>query len=118
MNQRAERANAELSAHLSQIAREPNLAFTNLLQVAVFAMNRRTWGNPYSYAAIVIHEALAQQFGITHAPLIQGRRIQRGELANIYLALRTHSGEELSQAAQRAWRALYGVDLPPLTPME
>lgn len=118
VNRLAERANAELSAHLSQIAREPNLAFTNLLQVAVFAMNRRTWGNPYSYAAVVIHEALAQQFGITHAPLIQDRRIQRGELANIYLALRAHSGEELSQAAQRAWRALYGVDLPPLTPME
>ena len=118
VNRRAERTNAELSAHLSQIAREPQLAFTNLLQVAVFAMNRRTWGNPYSYAAIVIHEALAQQFGIAHAPLIQDRRIQRGELANIYLALRTHTGAELSQAAQRAWHALYGVDLPPLTPIE
>jgi hypothetical protein len=79
-------------------------------------MNRRTWGNPYSYAAIVIHEALAQQFGIAHGPLVQGGRIQRGELANIYLALRTHSGEALSQAALRAWHALYGIDLPPLVP--
>jgi hypothetical protein len=116
VNQLAERTNAELSAHLSQVAREPQLAFTNLLQVAVFAMNRRTWGNPYSYAAIVIHEALAQQFGIAHGPLVQGGRIQRGELANIYLALRTHSGEALSQAALRAWHALYGIDLPPLVP--
>jgi hypothetical protein len=114
VNHLAERANAELSAYLSQVAREPARAAGHLVFVSTFVMSRDSWGMPETYAALVIFESLARELGLVPAELVVAGRVVRGEIARLFLAMRARSGEELSAAAQRAWRALYGVELPPL----
>jgi len=117
VNRLAERSNAELSAYLSQVAREPERARSHLVQISRFVMNRDAWGMPESYAALVIFETLARELGISHGALVVARRIQRGELAAIFLAARGRSGAEIAGAASRSWSELYGVELPPLEPL-
>lgn len=114
VNRRAERANAELSAYLSQIARSPEQARTSLLHVASFVMDRNAWSRPEAYAALVVLESLANAAGVEHGPLVVARRVVRGEIAAIYGALRGRS--DLSALASRAWTALYGAPLAELTP--
>jgi hypothetical protein len=111
-NRRAERANAELSAYLSQIAQRPDLAWTSLVHVASFMMNRHSWGMPEAYMAVALFEALADDAGIAHPPLIADRRIDRGAAAHIYAELHD---EELSPLAARAWQRLYAAQLPHIT---
>ncbi len=114
VNVRAERANAELSAYLSQIARRPTMARTSLIHVAGFAMDRNSWRMPEAYAAIALFEALARERGVAHEPLVASRRIQRAQIARIYGALRELDGEALSALAARTWTRLYGSELSPM----
>ncbi|MCA9606247.1 MAG: hypothetical protein KC619_11660 [Myxococcales bacterium] len=115
VNRRAERANAELSAYLSQIARRPAMARTSLIHVASFLMSRDAWRMPEAYAGVALFEAMANEAGIEHAPLIARRRIVRAEVARIYGELRQrYDGEGLSALAGRTWAALYGATLTPI----
>lgn len=116
VNRRAERANAELSAYLSQVARRPAMARTSLIHVASFLMNRDAWRMPEAYAGVALFEAMADEAGIEHAPLIARRRIVRAEVARIYGLLRErHDGEGLSALAGRTWATLYGATLTPVS---
>jgi hypothetical protein len=118
VNHLAERSNAELSAYLSQVAREPERALTNLVHVVSFAMSRDEWGRPESYAALVIFESLAHELGIGHGEFVQGRRVTRSEIAHVYGSIRGHTGEAIATAATHAWATLYGAELPPLDEVE
>jgi len=111
VNRRAERANAELSAYLCQIATRPALAWTSLVHVASFIMSRPSWGMPEAYAAVALFEGLADEAGIAHGPLIARRRIDRGETARIYGELRARGTEDLAGLARRTWASLYGEEL-------
>jgi len=111
VNRRAERANAELSAYLCQIATRPALAWTSLVHVASFIMSRPSWGMPEAYAAVALFEGLADEAGIAHGPLIARRRIDRGAAARIYGELRARGPEELAPLARRTWASLYGEEL-------
>jgi hypothetical protein len=42
------------------------------------------------------------------------RRVDRRALAELHLALRERSGEELARAAEDLWAELFGRELPPL----
>ena len=114
VNLRAERANAELSAYLSQIARRPALAWTSLIHVASFLMSRPSWRMPEAYAAVALFESIATEAGIEHTSLIAGREIVRAEASRIYGELRSLGAEELSRLAGRTWARLYGSELPEL----
>lgn len=113
VNRRAERANAELSAYLSQVARGPEHARTSLLHVASFLMARDNWNMPEAYAALVVFSSLADAAGIEHGPLVVARRVVRSEVAAIYGAVRGRA--DLADLAGRAWARLYGSELPTLT---
>jgi hypothetical protein len=117
VNRLAERSNAELSAYLSQVAREPDRARSRLVHIARFVMDRDLWGMPESYAALVIFEAIAAELAVVHGELVVGRGIRRSEIAAIFLAARARSGAEVAQAARAAWRRLYGLELPALEPV-
>ncbi len=114
VNHLAERSNAELSAYLSQVAREPDRVLTNLVHVVSFPMSRHDWTRPESYAALVIFEELARELGISHGDFVVDRRVVRAEIAHVYGSIRGHTGAAVATAAQRAWATLYGVSLPPL----
>ena len=77
-------------------------------------MKRRQWGRVESYASIALFEAMALAAGIEHTPLVQGRRIDRSEIARIYGELRSRSEESLVQVASSAWSQLYESELQPI----
>ena len=114
VNHLAERSNAELSAYLSQIARDPARARSHVVQVSTFVMARDAWGMPETYAAVVIFEQLARELGIEPGEIIRSPNVVRAEIARLFLAIRAHSGQEVADASRRAWQGLYGVELPPL----
>ena len=114
VNRLAERANAELSAYLSQVAREPGRVMTNLVHIIGFPMSRHDWNRPESWAALVIFESLAHELGISHGDFVVDRRIVRAQIARVYQSIRGHTGPAIAEAAQRAWAALYGTPLPSL----
>jgi len=114
VNDMAERSNAELSAYLSQVAREPDRVLTNLVHVVSFPMSRHDWNRPETYAALVIFETLAQELGISHGDFLVDRRIVRAQIARVYGSIRGHTGTAVAEAAQRGWASLYGVPLPSL----
>lgn len=109
---RAARPCAELSAYLSEIARQPELARTNLALIAQHLLDRTHWGRAESYAALVIVGAIADALQLPHdlrAP------IDRGELTRILIALFETPGPVLSDAATRAWTELFQRPFPELT---
>lgn len=114
VNRLAERANAELSAYLSQVARDPERPLTTLVHILGFVMQRDAWGRPESYASLVLLASLADALGIEHDDLVRNRNVMRGEIARVYIVLRAHPRAEIASAAGRAWSALYGESLPQL----
>lgn len=112
VNHLAERANAELSAYLAQIARGDVQTRTVLLHVASFLFDRESWAMPEAYAAVIVFSSLAAAANVPHGPLVSGRSVVRSEIAAIYLALRTRT--DLSEVAARAWTTLYGTTLATL----
>lgn len=114
VNHLAERSNAELSAYLSQVAREPDRVMTNLVHIVSFPMSRHDWNRPESYAALVIFETLAHELGISHGDFIVDRRVVRAQIARVYGSIRGHTGPAIAGAARHGWAALYGTELPAL----
>ncbi len=73
---------------------------------------------PEAYAAVALFESIAEEAGVEHRSLIEGRRIVRAQVARIYGELRSRSAEELSALAGRTWARLYGSELPALVLVE
>ena len=111
----ASRALAELSAYLSELARDPVTPKVNLSQIAQFLIDARQWGTAECYAAIVAFEQLASNLGMPNPRIVVDREIQRARVADIYLALTDLSADELRSAATRLWEQLFARELPPMT---
>ena len=105
VNRRAEGANAELSAYLSQVAQTPLRSRATLIQILSFVMDPKSWGTRESYAAIALFEALARAAEIPHGDLVEDRRIVRASFAEIYGAIRQR--QDVAEIAQTAWEKLY-----------
>jgi len=111
----ADRARAELSAYLSELARDPRTGRVGLGALARFVFDRQHHGVPECYAAIVILEGLADTLGLPReAPLIAGRAVNRRAAARLYLALAAQPPERLRDAARRLWEKLFASPLPDL----
>jgi hypothetical protein len=114
VNPLAERANAELSAYLSEIARDATIARANLALLVRNLFDVRLWGTPECYAALVVLEGLADRAGIAHGSVVVGHGIDRGQVARLHLALASRPDEALRTSAEQLWAELYGRALPGL----
>lgn len=114
-NPRASRAVAELSAYLSELAREPGVVKMNLALLSRHVLARHNWGSPECYAALVIFAGLADALGLAHRPFIEGRRIDRQSVAFAFLEIRERDGAAITAAATELWAELFGRPLPQLT---
>lgn len=110
----AARASAELSAYLSEIARDAELSKTNLALLSRHLFERRRWGTAESYAALVITAELAQELSLVFDDLLRSHAIDRDEVARVLGLLLERPGPELAAAAQRAWSRLYRRPFPEL----
>ncbi|MCP4447993.1 MAG: hypothetical protein GY811_22060 [Myxococcales bacterium] len=110
----ASSAVAEMSAYLSELARDPLTPRTNLTLLARYLLNRGAWGMGESYAALVIFEGLAAELGIDHEPLVVSRRIDRAVVAQLYMAYTALDPDTLQDASMTLWARYFQTDLPVL----
>lgn len=106
------RAALELSAYLSEIARDERTAGTNLAMAARFALSADQFGTPESYAILVILDELGEEAGVAREPL--GRVVRRGRIAGRVVDLLDLPPDSLRAAARRTWERLFERPLPPL----
>jgi hypothetical protein len=109
----ADHCRNELSAYVSQIANDPITPKTTYFHLASFAFDRRMWGTPESYAAVIISEALARHLAPDQrvAPVIHDGYIDRLRLIDLAQLIAATEPELLHAAARDTWHDLYGEDL-------
>jgi hypothetical protein len=113
-----ERARAELSAYLGEIARDERTPRLGLTMIARFAFDKGRWGSSESFAAVVIVDGLARQLGMPVPALLVKNEIDRSALAKLYLALTDVPPDRLRATARTLWAKLFGAPLAPLARAE
>jgi hypothetical protein len=108
-------ARDEMSAYLAQLARTPALARTSLAMIARFLLDRHLWGGAECDGALVIVAGLARELGLPAEPLLVQHFVDRGAVARALLAIFSRPPAEVSDAAARLWKSLYGVQLAQLS---
>ena len=104
-----QRARAELSAYLSQIASDPITPQLALWNLAQLGFNKERWSSAESYVAVVVIVGLARELGIkTTGTVIHDGHIDRNRLAELAVPLAAESDDALRTAARRLWHELYG----------
>jgi hypothetical protein len=109
-----ERARAELSAYLSQIANDPVTPHMALWNLAHHAFTASMAGTPEAIAGALILEGLARHRGIKATePVIQPLTlaIDRTRLAEIAVPLARLSDDQIRWLARRLWDELYDEPL-------
>ncbi|MFT7582044.1 MAG: hypothetical protein ACI9MR_003725 [Myxococcota bacterium] len=103
----------ELSAYLSEVARDPAWSKLSLTLLARFVLDPSGRSAEW-YAAHLILDGLAAELGVSARARVDGRVIPR-RAAEVYLALMDAGDEALADAAKTVWRAWFGTNLPTLT---
>lgn len=108
------RSQAELSAYLAELARDPHTLGTNLGVLAQFLIVPEHRASAECYAAVVIFEELARTLGIEGLPLVMAGEIDHARVTRVYLALTDVPPARLRHAARALWEAWFGRPLPEL----
>jgi hypothetical protein len=111
-----ERARAELSAYLSQIANDPHTPHMALWNVAHHAFTASMTGTPESIAGALIIEGLARHLDVRAiGPVIQPNLVvDRDLLAELARPLTRLSGQQLQALAHALWDELYDEPVTPI----
>lgn len=107
----------ELSAYASQLANDPLTPRTAYFQLVNFAFERRLWGTPESFAAVILSERLAAHLTPGGGPpleVIHDGAIDRARLAGMARTVTAASPDALRAAARATWRDLYDEDYTPI----
>jgi hypothetical protein len=111
----AARARSEMSAYLSQIARDERTTKSDATLALRFLLDDKLQGIPECYAALAILEGLADELAIPiDGPLVEGANVVRPRAASLYLAVMEKPKRALEEAAKRVWEKSFGAELPPL----
>lgn len=103
---------AELSAYLSELARDDRTGRVGLSMISRFLLDKRLHGSAECYAALVIFEGLGSALGVREeAPLVVSRNIDRRAVSRLYLALVAEPPAKLRDASKRLWEQLFGTKL-------
>ncbi len=113
-SRRASSALLEMSAYLSELARDPLTPKLNLTLLMRYLLDKSAVGMSESYAALVIVEGLADELGIEHEGFVVRRRINRSTIAAVYTKMCEVDNETFRSAAKTLWAKFFGVELPVL----
>ncbi len=106
---------SELSAYLSQIARDEPLTRTTFTMLLRFLADPRVRGGAESYAALIAVEQLAQELGIKGiAPLVHDRQLDDARIEVAHRELTNVPAPKLRDAARKVWSRLFGAPFAPL----
>jgi hypothetical protein len=110
----ASHALAEMSAYLSELARDPLTPKLNLTLLVGYLLDKGAWGMGESYAALVILAGLADELAIEHGDLVVGRSIDREVVAAIYRQMVEVDTRTFQKAAAKLWAQSFQTELPVL----
>jgi len=111
-NESATHARAELSAYLSELARDPDTAGVATTILVQFAIAPPHWGTSECYAALVILEELAKELDLPgREPLVAAHAVERGRVTATYIALTNVPRAQLRDAARRLWERMFARPL-------
>ena len=82
-----------------------------------FAFERRLWGTPESFAAVILSERLAAHLAVGAGPpleVIHDGAIDRARLTAMARGIAAASPDALRAAARATWRDLYDEDYTPI----
>lgn len=107
--------NNELSAYLSQIARDVKMPRTTYSLLVRFVVNPRTRVSSEGIAGVLATEALARELKVAdETPLVVSRKLDEDRLVRAHKGITSAPPAEVSAAARRAWAVLFGRELPAL----
>ncbi len=106
---------SELSAYLSQIARDEPLTRTTFTMLLRFLVDPRVRGGAESYAALIATEQLADELGIKGVtPLVQDHKLDDARVELAHRELTNVPAPKLRDAARKVWSRLFGLPFAPL----
>lgn len=106
---------SELSAYLSQIARDEPLTRTTFTMLLRFLADPRVRGGAESYAALIAIEQLASELGIKGVtPLVQDGKLDDARIDLAHRELTNVPAPRLRDAAKKVWSRLFGAPFAPL----
>ncbi len=109
----AARARDELSAYLASIASAEPTPLLELTLLARFLFDSRTMGGPYSYAALGVYEAIAEE--LTLLPELRERKVlRRTQLAALVQTVLAQDAGVLRDAARAAYIRQFQAELTPM----
>lgn len=113
----AARARDEASAYLAQMAEAELPAALTLVTVSRFLFDRALWGDPYSYAALAVLDAMADEATTQtgESELLQGGGVRRERVAERVLALTDLPDAQLRDVGRRAYQRLFGDAMAAVT---
>ncbi len=105
---------AEMSAYLSELARDPLTPKLNLTLLVRYLFDKGSWGMGESYAALVIVEGMADELGIAHEDFVVRRSINRKTIADVYHKMCEVESAKFRAAASALWARSFETELPTL----
>jgi hypothetical protein len=111
-----DRMRAELSAYVSQIARDERTPRTTFTLLARFLVDPRMRGTAESYAALIAMEELARDLGVSGvSPILQHGHLDDARIDLAHKSITAVPPEALRESARRVWKRLFAVDLAPVS---
>lgn len=105
------RARDELSAYLAEMSRSPDSPMLTFVLLASHLFNKAALGGAYSYAALAALDAISSELGIDFWEHVR-TRIERKDVAKVFLKVVERPPEEVRSAAQRAYEKAYEQRVP------
>jgi hypothetical protein len=111
-----ERITAELSAYVSQLARDTRTPRTSFTLLFRFLADESKRGLAEAYVAWIVTEELVTELGVQDAlPLLRDGALDEARLATAYAGITSAAPPKLCDAAKRVWARLFGAELAALT---
>jgi hypothetical protein len=108
------RVRNETSAYLAEMARPGGMPKMTILGLLRTVLDRDAWGDAYCNTTLVLLDVLGGAYGLIDEgmPLVVGGAVQRAAVASLVTILFAKTDDELRATSSKAWRDLYGYDLP------
>lgn len=111
----AESTNLELSAMLSELARDPVRARSDLASQVSFLLQPNVANSQYGKAVAVIVDGLALQLGVLGGPVHEHSALRRDRVVTLFANLTAMPATKLADGARALWQKLYQAPLPVLS---
>ena len=109
------RARDELSAYLSEVARDARTPRLGIAAIGRFLCDADHWGSAESDAAIVLLEGMSVELGLGERHLVDRGIVDRAGVIDVLAGIARTPADRVRAAAKTLWERWYGKALPELS---